>query len=70
MWRVDISSPRLYTSLINGLVLRKRYDTACLFFAKLIKLSQQNLHIDIPVLGAGINALTRAGKPHEAFQAL
>ena len=72
----------LYTSLINGLVLRKRYHTARVFFTKLIKLiksrstttttttSEPAIQMDLPSLAAGINALTRSGKPHEAFQVL
>ena len=62
----------LYTSLINGLILRKRYNRACVFFNKLLKLIRNSplIQIDIPSLSAGINALTRAGHPHHAFQLL
>ena len=57
----------LYTSLINGLILRKRPKLASSFFSKLLKL---NLSLDIPALSAGISALTRSSKPHLAFQLL
>lgn len=57
----------LYTSLINGLILRKKYYSASVSFNKLLKASPS---LDIPSLSAGINALTRLGKPHVAFQLL
>ena len=59
-------APR-YTVLIRGLLLRKQYRPASMFFTKLMK---SGLPLDNPALAAGLEALTRNGQPHLAFQVL
>ena len=56
-----------YTVLIRGLLLRKQYRLASIFF---IKLMRSGLPLDNPALAAGLRALTRNGQPHLTFQVL
>lgn len=56
-----------YTVLIRGLLLRHSFQKAEQYFRKLIK---TGLVIDKEALSVGMQALTRVGKPHEAFAVL
>ena len=66
----DISNPTIatYTVLIHGLVLRKNYYKAEIFWSKLVK--QTGFQLDNHALTAGLQALTYNKKPHVAFQML
>lgn len=64
---LSIPSPTTptYTVLIQGLLLRNQFKKAEIFFHKLRK---SGLVIDNPALTVGVEALTRNGNPHAAFQ--
>lgn len=53
-----------HTVLIRGLLFRKEFAKAAIFWSKLLK---TGLVIDQEALITGVQALTRNGKPHEAF---
>jgi pentatricopeptide repeat protein len=56
-----------YTTLIRGLLLRHGFEKAEQYFRKLLK---TGLMVDKEALSVGLQALTRVGKPHEAFAML
>ena len=53
-----------HTVLIRSLLFRKEFSKAAVFWSKLLK---TGLVIDQEALTAGVQTLTRNGKPHEAF---
>ena len=53
-----------YTVLIRGLLFRKEFSKAAIFWSKLLK---TGLVIDQEALTTGVQTLTRNEKPHEAF---
>ena len=53
-----------HTVLIRGLLFRKEFVKAGIFWSKLLK---TGLVIDQEALTTGVQTLTRNGKPHEAF---
>ena len=53
-----------HTVFIRGLLLRKEFTKAAIFWSKLLK---TGLVIDQEALAAGLQTLTRNEKPHEAF---
>ena len=53
-----------HTVLIRGLLFRKKFAIAEIFWSKLVK---TGLGIDKEALTTGVQTLTRNGKPHEAF---
>ncbi|KAF8900442.1 hypothetical protein CPB84DRAFT_1815387 [Gymnopilus junonius] len=59
-----------YTILIRGLLARREFRKADIFFSKLSKTKRRDLVMDIEALTAGVQAYTRNGKPHEAFHLL
>ena len=65
--RATITTAPTYTVLIRGLLLRKQYRLASIFFTKLMR---SGLPLDNPALVAGLSSLTRNGQPHLAFQVL
>lgn len=56
-----------YTTLIRGLLIRRSFKKAEQYLRKLLK---TGLTIDKEALSVGLRALTRVGKPHEAFAML
>ncbi|PPQ65034.1 hypothetical protein CVT24_008183 [Panaeolus cyanescens] len=56
-----------YTVLIRGLLLRRQFDKAAQFWARYLK---TGMKIDEQILAVGLVALTRSGKPEEAFMTL
>ena len=56
-----------HTVLVRGLLFRKEFQKAEIFWSKLAK---SGLVIDRQALTCGLQALTRNGKPHAAFQLL
>ncbi|KAH9476885.1 hypothetical protein JR316_0010801 [Psilocybe cubensis] len=57
-----------YTILIRGLLARRAYPQAEIWWQKLVK--QSTITMDAYALVAGVQALIRNGKPHEAFMYL
>ncbi|KAF9562864.1 hypothetical protein CPC08DRAFT_816890 [Agrocybe pediades] len=57
-----------HTVLIKGLLIRKDYKKAVIFWSKIAK--QSTLRMDEEALAAGLYAFTLYQRPHEAFQLL
>ncbi|KIM90001.1 hypothetical protein PILCRDRAFT_812796 [Piloderma croceum F 1598] len=69
MGKVALFRPTVatYTVLLRGLIMRRDYDDAERIWDRLIA---NRLALDRKALGAGVKALTLAGKPMKAFRVL